>query len=463
VFHDAATGIIHLRLSPTTNHVSGLADYDGPTDPAEVALALWSNASEPVTIRASSYIELRDLRILGGGESTVGVNGSDHVTFDHVEIRASTVGLHVGESSAVRFVNGIVDGGIPTWSFRSDWKNDYKIALADGSVATNNLVRKTAQRLITAGNGNRELEIAYSELRNGHDLYFAGTDSSLHHCRIGPMQDEALYINEVKDIDNLRVHHNVYERVLSSISSAGKPSGPRYVYRNIYDLRDPTASYRPGVSPKGPWRWGHVFKGNLSSAPFYFYRNTVITRSARPGQPALLHYQGLGKPGTPTQPRWFVDNVVVVAGAGAAPFTFVPGDTFRTAVDDRGRPMMLSDGNAWVRATANSTPLFRCLAGNKGARCDTPRWESIAAVRATGFEAHSKSGTTAGFARIAGVDAAAPGDDLRPGAASVAIGTAVALPSDLPDDDPLGSTDDAGALGSGAAPLYVGVDGRLTY
>ncbi len=462
VFHDKVTGRLHLRLSPTTNHVPGLADYDGPRDPSQVALALWARGSAPVTIRRVSYVEMRDLRLVGGGDTTAQVHASEHVTFDHVELYATTTGLTIGESSDIQFVNGVIDGGIPTWVFRSDFKDVYKIQNADGTVDRNNQVRKTQRTLMYVSNGSHHIEIAYSELGNGHDIYFAGIDSELHHCRIGPIQDEALYINHVKDIGNLRIHHNVYTRVVSGISSAGKPSGARYFYRNIYDLRDPTASYRPGETPKGVWRWGHVFKGNLSSAPFYFYHNTILVRSNKPGQPVLLHYQVLGKPDATPQPRWFADNVVVVAGTDAAPFAFVPGDEYRSATDDHGRPLMLSDGNAWVRAGASSLPMFRCIAGSRHATCASPRWWNLAEVKATGFEAHSRTAGSSGFVRMASADSVAADDDLRPGADSPAVGAAIDLPADLPDE-PLGATPDAGALGTGAPPLAIGVDGRDVY
>lgn len=463
IYHDRATGLIHLRLSPTTNNAQGLADYDGPREPSQVALALWARQSQPVLVQRSSYVELHDLRLVGGGDATAQVQASEHVTFDHVEIRAATAGLMIGSSTSVHFLNGVLDGGIPEWSFRSDFKAVYKIQNADGTVSENNLVRKTQRTLLYVGNASRDIEVAYSELGHGHDIYFAGADSSIHHCRIGPIQDEALYVNHVKDIDNLRIHDNVYTRVVSGISSAGKPSGPRYVYRNIYDLRDPTASYRPGVSPKGVWRWGHIFKNNLSSAPFYFYHNTIAVRSNKPGQPVLLHFQIVGKPGAEPQPRWFADNVVVVAGSHAGPFSFVPADEYRANKDARGQPLMVSDGNAWVRVGASDAPIFRCLGGKKQATCNAPKWSNLLGVRdGTGFEAHSKSGTSPGFVRMATADSVAPDDDLRPGADSPAIGTAVALPADLPDDA-MGDPTDAGALGRDAPPLRIGVDGRDAY
>jgi hypothetical protein len=53
------SGHIHIRLSPTDNNVPGFPDYDGPTDPRQVALAIWT--SNQATLRvsrcASVYLE----------------------------------------------------------------------------------------------------------------------------------------------------------------------------------------------------------------------------------------------------------------------------------------------------------------------------------------------------------------------------------------------------------------------
>ncbi|MGE0548997.1 MAG: DUF1565 domain-containing protein [Kofleriaceae bacterium] len=465
LWHDAETGRIHVRLSPTTNRIEGLADYTGPTDPSEASISVWPNSSTPLVVAESSNVELRDLVFVGGGETTVRVTQSQDVVFDHVRILAAMEGLSIDSSEAVRFVDGVIDGGIPPWAFRSDFKDDYKFTTRDGNTVQNNLVRKTSRSLLYVGERVRQLEIARSELVNGHDIYLAGIHSSLHHCLIRNIHDEGLFVSHVKDIDDLRIHHNVIQRVLSAVSGVGgQPSGPRYIYRNIFDLRDPTAGYRPGASFRdSPWRWGHIFKGALNAAPLYFYQNTIAVRSDDPGMPLLLHHHTLESDGRTRQPRWFVNNVVVAVGSEAGPFSFVPNETYLKARDKLGRPMIRSDGNAWIRVEHSDWPLFRCLTGETDATCRIRKWMRLEDVHQTGLEAHSRYGGTAGFVHIRTPWVSSSGDDLRPGAHSMAHGIAIRLPKDLPDNAVEAAGADAGALPMDAAPLHIGVDGRASY
>ncbi|MGE3545113.1 MAG: hypothetical protein AB7L28_14345 [Kofleriaceae bacterium] len=409
-------------------------------------------------------MELRDLMLVGGGETTVRVTESQDVVFDHVQIFAAMEGLSIDSSETVRFVDGVIDGGIPPWAFRSDFKDDYKFTARNGNRIQNNLVRKTSRSLLYVGERVRQLEIARTELVNGHDIYLAGIHSSLHHCLIRNIHDEALFVSHVKDIDDLRIHHNVIQRVLSAVSGVGgQPSGPRFIYRNIFDLREPTAGYRPGASFRdSPWRWGHIFKGALNAAPLYFYQNTIAVRSDQPGLPVLLHHHTLEADGRTRFPRWFVNNVVVVAGSDAAPFAFLPSETYLEARGKLGR-LIQSDGNAWIRLEPGDLPLFRCLTGDKDASCRVKKWMSLEDVHETGMELHSRAGARAGFVQMATPLASSSGDDLRPGPQSLAHGIAVSLPNDLPDDPAQTAAGDAGALQADAPPLRVGIDGRASY
>jgi hypothetical protein len=456
LWHDPATGHVHLRLSPTANRVAGLDDYSGPTDPSRIAVAVWSQSSQPLEVRRSSFLELRDLRIVGGGERTAIVGESSDITFDHVDVHASTMGLVIGKSSRVRFLHGRLDGGVPPWTFRSDFKDNYKIEGDDGSVDPNNLVRKTSRALLFVTGGNREIEIAYSEIENAHDVYMAGVDSSLHHCRIRNIHDEALFVGHTEDIDNLQIHHNVIERVLTAVSAQSqRPSGSRLVYRNVFDLRDPTPSFRPGAGDS-PWRWGHMFKSGIS-ASFYFYQNTLQVSQIKQGKPALIHFRRFERDGVATNPRWFVNNLVVVGGKAKGQLAVVPDDTHRAAKAPSGQPLLFSDGNAWIWMGDTPPLLFRCV-GPRGTPCKSRGWSSLDDVRATGFERRSRFATTPGFRRMQSIDHASPDDDLRPAPKSPALGTAIELPPELP-----GAGGAAGALDLDAPPLHVGVDGRRTY
>jgi hypothetical protein len=456
IWHDAETGKVHLRLAPTTNGLAGVVDYTGPTDPAQVPLQISARTSTPLAITKSSHVALRDLVIRGGGDDTVKLERAERVVFDHVDIDAASVGLAIYHSRGVTFRHGRIDGGIPPWSFRSDFKANYVMTLPDGTTAPNNLVRKTSRGLMFVGAGNHELEFAHCELENGHDIYFGGIDSALHHCRIRNIHDEGLFISHNRDIANLRIHDNVFERVLSGISGIGKQkSGARYLYRNIFDLREPTLGYRPGAS-KSPsvWRHGGMFKGRVSSAPFFFYQNTILVRPEKAGQPALLHYRTLT---TDSAATWFLNNIVVVSGKEPAPFADHPDDDL--GVDADGRKLVYSEGNTWIRIGRSRQPLFTCFSPRDRRKCANRGYASLDEVRALGREQKSRSAEIHGFARLGRLDAAARTDDLRPGKDSPARGTAIELPADLPGT----RGRDAGALEADAPPLHVGVDGRFAY
>lgn len=460
LWHDPADGKVHLRLSATENRITGITDYAGPADPAKVPIQIWARSSTPLLIQRSSDVEVRDLTVRGGGDETVRVDGAERVLFDHVSIDAASVGLVVKQSKHVTFTHSKIDGGIPPWSFRSDFKAAYKFTDADGAKAENGLVRKTSRGLMYVGEGVHNLEFSYCELLNGHDIYFGGIDAELHHCRIRNIHDEGLFISHLKDISNLRIHDNVFERVLSAISGIGKKeSGPRYLYRNIFDLRDPTQAYRPGASrAESVWRRGGVFKGAVGSAPFFFYQNTVLVQPEKAGQPALLHYRNLADDSFAT---WFLNNVVVIIGDEPAPFAFHPDASFADAVDRNGRKLVYSEGNAYIRHDGGRQPAFTCVA--RGKKCATRNWTDLGGLRAVGREKRSKLASRPGFAHLAHGDRSTPGDNMRPSSDSPARGIAVELPPELPDSIAAAKRHDAGAFESDADPLYVGVDGRFVY
>ncbi|HTR55145.1 MAG TPA: DUF1565 domain-containing protein [Kofleriaceae bacterium] len=464
LWQDPASGVIHLRLSHTNNHVDSLADYSGPTDPSGLELAVWKRSSTPLRIKESSFIQIHDLTVAGGGSRTAVVSDSQSIVLDHVDIRAAMLGLEINGCSNVSYIHGRIDGGIPTWTFRSDYKDNYKMQLPDGTIADNDLIRKTSRGLLGVGQDDRNIEIAYCELVNGHDVYMSGIDSSLHHCLIRNIQDDALVISHSTAIQNLRIYDNVFERVLTAISGAGrKPTGPRYLYRNIFDLRDRVPGTRPPGDDKDPdqevMRFGHVFKDDFSAGPTFFYQDTILL--GHPGeQIGLAFFKSLEADGTAVNPRWFVNNVVVVDQTSAdRSLAFVPEASYRAARQPDGRPVLLSDGNLWVRVGAAATPLFRCADGSK--RCTEHTWSSLDDVRATGFEAHSRLATSPTFARVASLSHTRVDDDLRPAPASGARGIAIDL-GGLPDDATARARD-AGALPSGSPPLYIGVDGELKY
>lgn len=458
---DEATGLVHLRLAPTHNAVPGLADYAGPTEPVAAGVEVSAQDELALDITGSTGVAVRDLTFTGGGERTARIAGSADVRLDHVVIEASTYGLVIQGSRDVAVWHTRLDGGMPPWSFRSDFKDDYALVRPDGGSARNNLVRKTSRALLWVGGDVQRLEVAYSELAHAHDVYFAGHDSELHHSWIHDIHDEALFLGHTDDSGDLRVHDNLFERFLSGLAgTAKKVTGPRYLFRNVFDLREPTASFRPGALVGEVWRYGAPFK-SVGRSPTYFYLNTVLL--ARAGnQAAAPFFRTLDKDGAAHAARWFAGNVVAVAAHAGNDKTlaFVPDASYRAARSDAGEPLLRAWGNVWARGGASKALPFACLNVQKGQRCATKGWRTVADVaRATGFEVGSQLVDDAGFVRLGSLERSAASDDLRPGPRSPARGAAIGLPTWLPGVD---GAVDAGAFAVGAAPRRIGVDGGKT-
>ncbi|HTE53089.1 MAG TPA: hypothetical protein VK698_19685 [Kofleriaceae bacterium] len=470
IHFDRDTGRIHIRLSPTAHGVAGLEEYRGPRDPRALHLAISSRADRALGVVGSRHVRVADVGLFHGGDETVRIQGSADVVLDHVEIRAATYGLFIGEAQRVHILHSSIDGGIAPWSFRSDFKGAYKFAGPSGEPVTNNLVRKTQRALLFMAGGDVDVEIAYSELTDGHDVYLAGTRTDFHHNRIHNIHDEALYLKAAANEAGMRIHENVVEQTLSALSFWGKGSGERYVYRNLFDLRTPIAGHRPGSGAQiDTWRHGHAFKNTGNLGTLYFYQNTVLIN--RPTKPAFLQFSGLGADPAQLQRRWFLNNVFVVrqpdAGSDRA-VAFVPPPSYQSVRGPGGVPLLRSDGNVWVRSGPHQRPLFRCTENNRSPACGPMKkvWR-LADLRGTGdFEAHSREADDPGFRRAASLDRAGPGDDLRPGPRSPALGQGIALPADLPDPvrpRARRARPDAGALAAGQPLLRVGIDGRLAY
>jgi hypothetical protein len=73
VFFNRTTGRVHIRLSPTTNTIEGLTDYQGP-DPREVGLAISHKDRTTLVVGNSSFLRLENLSIRFGGEHTVRIH-----------------------------------------------------------------------------------------------------------------------------------------------------------------------------------------------------------------------------------------------------------------------------------------------------------------------------------------------------------------------------------------------------
>ncbi len=445
-------GRIHVRLSHTHLDAPGIRDYDGPTDPNQVALSI---AREDLLVAriGAQHVIFKNLTFQNGGEATVQVRGQ-HLTFDHCRVYASRFGLRISaEADHLSFRHCTFDGGLAPWTTRADVKSSYEYFSAyfgpgdpRNEVSTNHLANKTSDMLII--HYSAHTEFAYCTFQHGHDaIRIAARDVSIHHCLFEDLNDETVQFDENTADPNIRVHENLFRQVLQPFSFAlDQPGGPLFIYRNVIDQRVPTRGYRilpPDAPAPFVWRYGASFKMGNPVPAFHYYQNTIL--SSHPDDKAsALTLAFAAAPEAPAPARSYFNNLHVGLNLDL-PFSWVvPNDATRT-----------SDGNLWYEPHRSQAPLFR-LQDNTGidslaelAQID-PRWESHSTIADPAF----MNFTDEYFDH----QVAYPNNDLRLTPGSPGVMTGIVLPADLPD--PLrpqgGAHPDVGALGS--APLAVGVD-----
>lgn len=165
---------IHIRLSHTTNHIVGLADYTGTTDPRQVRLAINRQRPAPLRIRRCEFVHLAHLTVRFGGAQTINIQDSSDIRFDHVRVLAGTNGVRFsGGNTRITFAHGEFHGGIPTWMFRSDIKDGYRFDTGTG-IKENRLGATTSDALLFGAPDDRDTVIHHCEFVNGHDLLMFG-------------------------------------------------------------------------------------------------------------------------------------------------------------------------------------------------------------------------------------------------------------------------------------------------
>jgi hypothetical protein len=274
-------------------------------------------------------------------------------------------------------------------------------------------------------------------------------------------------------------HSTVITRCLSPVSMAEKGSTSDHwsIYRNLIDLRVPTAGRRPRwVGDTAVWRFGTMFKSNEKTAPdgpYDLFHNTFLVNDQvfeQPAQAAYVHYRsGL----SPHRRRSFNNIFVAVNPDPTAdiPIAFVPPPSFPGP----------TDGNLYHRIGDATAPAFSVVdydldcVHHPGQTFETlcdlrhsALFEQSKTQYPPGYEATSLL-TDPQFQHLAADGAFDPQDDLRLAAGSPALSAGIPLPPDLQDlDDSLESppaipSRDIGCYRSGSPPLRVGVNGQRRF
>jgi hypothetical protein len=468
-------GRVHIRLSHTSNQIDGLADYQEETDPRNVKLAISPKDLTTLQVRGSSYLRFEHLTIRYGGEYSIFLRSVENIVFDHVRIRAAGYGVRMGGEASNPTTNTIFrhcefNGGMPTWYFRSDRKAEYDYDNG-GAIAHNNLGKQTVDTLLLGNPNDDGTQISHCEFRNAHDVYLVGANLTFHHNWINNLNDEGLFLDAYANALNMRIFQNVIVKTLSAISFAGaRDDGHWYIYRNLIDLRRPTAGFRPRrPGHKDVWRYGHLHKSNAPDGPHDLFQNTILVY-AQAAQASFMHYRDTSEKSGNHARRSFNNLFLAVNPDSASDraITFIQSPSFPAQ----------TDGNDYYRIGIATNDAYRFLAytfdqegydGGTFADLDELRRSTLFTQSKRqylpGYEANSIEQNPQ-FLRIGADGRERETDDLRLSDASPALQAGIKLPDELQALDPIppsSGNPDIGCYPHGSGPLEMGIDGRRSY
>jgi hypothetical protein len=481
LFHDS-DGHIHVRLSATSNGLPGFPAYAGETDPNQLPLAIWTLQEATVKIEGCSSVYLSDITIRYG-RSTVKLEDCTDVRLDHVTVESGSYGAEVGKSChGTVFSHCRVDGGMPSWYFRSDRKDSYfyRAKGSDGSesVVENSLGASTVRSLMFGADSCTNTTVTHCEFVNGHDVALFGTGFEFSRNWINNINDDALFA-ETEDASSFQIFENVFTQCLVAISLAKEKAGNGvFVYRNLIDLRSPTAKVRPRpVDGPKSLHHGQLFKGNQPDGPIDFFHNTVVLKD-QTGASSFAHFRSYHGE---SRRRAFNNIFVAVNSVPLSDIfiSYLPSPTWPSATDGncffRLGPFtdkdLLHHNEYDFAGSKHPGRQFKSLIELRGAPAQP---DGTLAVEPSEFFIHSQTTYPPGYEassisddpRFQSFDATAgvtsPDDDFRLSWDSPARQAGVELPEELSSlhQTPPGERPAIGCFQLDAPPLMVGVDGR---
>lgn len=122
-------------------------------------------------------------------------------------------------------------------------------------------------------------EVHHCEFVNGHDVYLFGDSMRFHHNLVDNFNDDGLAL--INDTTNIRIHENVVTNSHTALSFDGERIGPVWIYRNLFDTRQPTLGNRPPAPPPPDMslRTGVFYKDGKTDGPIDFFHNTCLVRT----------------------------------------------------------------------------------------------------------------------------------------------------------------------------------------
>jgi hypothetical protein len=482
---------VHIRLSPTANNIPGWPDYDPvTTDPNQVRLALCREGDRAIFLKKVSHVRFENLTLRYGNPETVRLNSCTDIVFDHCRIRSGGRALFLladdGPNEHIRVEHCVIDGGIPTWLFRSDRKDNYvfgsepnppETATASlGELSENRLGSATSSVQLSSTEGCVGMIVHHCEIFNAHDSYVFGDKMEFHHNWVHNLNDDGIALSADAETKNAKIYCNVMTQCLTALSFAPtRAVGPVYIYGNLFDIRAPTLGKRPtGEETSESLRQGHFFKDGANEGPVFLFHNTCLVFD--PGaigddltdlnRVGFAYYSTIGT----SDPRPAYNNIFVAAFTPVEdlkPIAFLPPDGFGP-----------TDGNTYLRiphgsATDDNFIVWRKVDNHMTDNFSFPGLDEYQAQYWPNDETHEYEHDgqlgDPGFKSFDTVTGRPHrGDDLRlrfhP--KSPAKGTAVEMPEELAAMyfEATGTAPtDRGCYPFTGAILQVGVDGRMVY
>ena len=445
LWYDHSSGHIHARLAHT--HLPKPAtNYRGVTDPRKVPMVLSPFNALPLMIDRAKHIRLQDITIRGGGYHTIKMAQAVDIVEDNVTVWCGTYGISSFGTGPFRFTHSGLYGNVAPWTFRGDGsKRDYP------GRPHRNISRLNTHALLVIDSGressvyatpyNDFWEIDHSEFTDAHDaLYLGAINLKFHHNLIENMQDDGIYLSPMyyrhrleKTDPQLYIYQNVFRQQLTALAFGGPQPYSRdtvYIFRNLFDLRQPVPTGRPSAKRAEPgFSYGRIL-GDHGSPPWSnmrIYHNTFIQRG--PARYADMETNGhtAAKLG-----REVFNNIFYHSAR-------LPG-----FIGPNTEDKAVSDGNLYWSPTAK--------AGQKTTLFSRFRKSTKFTASKSLYPAGSTTHSIVVDPKFVSVQENAERNDYRLGKNSPALNSGVAIPKDWPD--PIRKAD-AGQPDLGALPLGV--------
>ena len=360
---------VHIRLSHTHNEVDGWPDYNGLTDPRQVPLALSWDQSHVFKLEDCHDIRFERLRIRYGGEDTMRLRNCQRIVLCRLDLWAGSRAVRMERDNnatppdateQIEVRDCRIDGGLPTWYFRSDRKDDYWYRPTPGGpYVHNNVGYATGGNLVSARNSHAsDVSVHHCEIRNAHDLSVAhGPRAEFHHNWVHNLNDDSVIIDGHPSAYDVKIYRNVITQCLTALSFAGGTAGQVWIYRNLFDIRRPTLGIRPrSTGEQQSLRQGQFYKDGKFKGPFDLFHNTCVVLDPGqigaaghdPAEAGFAHYKQVAG----GELRQSFNNLFVVAYSR-------PERARRIAFLPRGSGPHRTNGNIYHRFGTGTLEKFR--------------------------------------------------------------------------------------------------------